>query len=259
MTDSRPSMPDASAPLPAENVPAAPPQLAPCKKVVKLVLDPDRLPWIRQPREPKVAFAHFAAYRDMGTDRSCRALAEQLKRKTGGMAQLAVRFLWVRRAAAYDDHLDATKRKATEQDVAETAKRHVALARMLQGVGSQALSISSARLVKLKETEKTAMEKDPKYKPPPLAVSPWEATRMIVEGVTVERLVKGEPTENLSVTLTLEEALRRSRIAREKQIGDGGGNGSLLEADFSVKPDAAKGEPENGSPLKHPRILPLPE
>ena len=87
--------------------------------------------WEQQPGESAKAFEAFAAYRDMGTERSIRKVAQQLNKSNALIARWSKNYEWPDRARAYDRELD---RQAREQAV-----RHIRIAMQLQAKAVRAL------------------------------------------------------------------------------------------------------------------------
>ena len=75
--------------------------------------------WERQPGESAQAYEAFAIYRDMGSNRSLRVVAEQLSKSDTLIKRWSREKKWGERCRAYDNHLD---------DVA----RHIGIALQLQ-------------------------------------------------------------------------------------------------------------------------------
>jgi hypothetical protein len=88
-------------------------------------------PWERQPDESSPAFDAFVAYRD-DPDRSLRGVAARLHKSLTIVGRWSSKHRWVERCEAWDAYLDATRRDATAETVADVARRHVAAARMMQ-------------------------------------------------------------------------------------------------------------------------------
>lgn len=73
-------------------------------------------PWEQQPGESSKSFAQFCIYRDMGVDRSIdKVLQETGLKNDRNLKGKSSKFHWVSRAAAWDNHLDAQRRKALER------------------------------------------------------------------------------------------------------------------------------------------------
>jgi hypothetical protein len=90
-----------------------------------------RLEWERQTTESARAFAAFCAYRDLGPSRSIdRAYTVTRERHQPGRAAgqwnaWSVEHRWVERAAAYDGHLDAQRRRIREARLRELEERRL--------------------------------------------------------------------------------------------------------------------------------------
>lgn len=102
-------------------------------------------PWEKQPRESSKAFYAFAIYRDLGAPRS-HAKVERILRESGTAGPSMVRAWstrhdWVRRAEAYDAHLDRERqhelrdlrRKADELQRAAGGAMLVTALRRIEG------------------------------------------------------------------------------------------------------------------------------
>ena len=74
-----------------------------------------REPWERQQGESAAEFRKFTAYRDMQGRRSIV--------NSGGSSELARRWNWLDRVAAWEDHLDAIARGERREQVAKQAAR----------------------------------------------------------------------------------------------------------------------------------------
>lgn len=129
-------------------------------------------PWERQRHESHQAFQAFAAYRDMGTDRSTAKVAQRLGKSKTLMDRWSSRWAWVSRAQAWDAELDRQNRQAQEQARRDMAERHAKEAMLLQ-------QKILARLERLKPEE----------------LSPADLARWLDVAVKVERLSRGEPAE----------------------------------------------------------------
>ncbi len=79
--------------------------------------DRPRAHWDRRAGEGPTAFRAFTAYRDMGPERSIRRVVKDLGIRWSQASRWASRFAWVRRAAAWDDHLDRLRQREQERKV----------------------------------------------------------------------------------------------------------------------------------------------
>jgi hypothetical protein len=79
--------------------------------------------WEPMPRETPRAYEAAWTYFKMGSSRSQSAVAEELGKRLSQMQRWSTRWDWVRRAAAYDDHLATVARKAIEKQASEDAAK----------------------------------------------------------------------------------------------------------------------------------------
>ncbi len=163
--------------------------------------------WEQQPGETSTLFAHFVYYRDMrypkttkqvkdadgnvkktttetvmdGTipyvNRSLRKTAEALGMNKRTIANQSTKWDWVRRCEAYDAYVDRMNREANEAAIRKMKQEHALLAQ-------QMLRKATIRLLTMPEEE----------------IGAAELARMVDVGVKVERLSRGESTENQTVT-----------------------------------------------------------
>lgn len=176
----------------------------------------DRELWEQQPGESGTLFAHFVFYRDMrypkvtrqvkdedgkikktttetvmdGTvpyeKRSLRKTAEALGMNKRTIANQSAKWDWVRRCEAYDAHVDRMNREANEAAIRKMKQEHALLAQ-------QMIRKATSRLLTMPDDE----------------ISAAELARIVDVGVKVERLSRGESTENQAVTHTGEVEVKR--------------------------------------------------
>lgn len=141
------------------------------------------LPWERIPGESPLEYRKFCAYRDMmSADKAARArsltkLAEEMKVSAQYLKQVSRKNNWVSRCEEYDAYLDEKARQQCEAEIIEMRKNHALLA-------SQMLKKAAKRLLTISEEEITVAD----------------IVRMVDVGVKIERLSRGEPTENQKVS-----------------------------------------------------------
>jgi hypothetical protein len=131
--------------------------------------------WKRMPGESTKAYAAFCTYRDKGPERSISKAHELMTGERANIGRWELwsgRFDWVRRAAAYDDHLDGIARRAMEAKRARIAERQASLAEAM--LARLACRLESLDLEQL---------------------SPSDCARWLDVATKVQRLVLGEPTE----------------------------------------------------------------
>lgn len=154
-------------------------------------------PWERMANENAAHYDKFCAYRDMryiGVNgdkpkpgelrrpditirRSIRGLADAMGVSRKALEPLSARFAWVERAEAYDDDI---MRRIKEKNEADILKMHDTHAR----IAAQMLTKATARLLTLPEGE----------------ISPSDVARLVDIGVKIERLSRGEATENQHIS-----------------------------------------------------------
>lgn len=113
----------------------------------------------------------------MGHNRSISKVAREYhakKKLRALMGRWSKKYRWVERARAYDEHLDAAGRKETREELEKMRKRHLTLSLSLQAKAAE----------KLKKLDGKKMR-----------VS--DAIKAIATGTKLERLTRGEPTEQV--------------------------------------------------------------
>ena len=139
--------------------------------------------WERMKGEGSRQYEHFAAYRDMKhiapspTGRSIRKLAKEKGMNRQSLEQLSSKFNWVARAEAYDIYLTEQTRLQNEAEIEDMRKNHALLA-------SQMIRKAAKRLLTIPEEEITASD----------------IVRLVDAGVKIERLSRGESTENTKIS-----------------------------------------------------------
>lgn len=96
-------------------------------------------PWERQKGESAQAYEAFAMYRDMGTERSIRAVSLKLGKSKTLIDRWSREKSWVERVRAYDNELaKEAKEKAVREHKAMT-ERHISIAMQIQKKALEAL------------------------------------------------------------------------------------------------------------------------
>lgn len=140
-------------------------------------------PWERIPGETSREYQKFCAYRDMNSSdkpirkRSLQRLAKELGLSLDHLKKLSTKNDWVSRAAAYDEYLDELAREQNEAEIIKMRKNHALLA-------SQMITKAAKRLLTMPEEEITAAD----------------LVRLVDVGVKIERLSRGESTENRQIS-----------------------------------------------------------
>ncbi len=128
--------------------------------------------WERQEGESAQAFQGFAAYRDMGAERSLAKVAQKLGKSKALMERWSVRWQWVVRSDAWDDELDRQTRVELKKGVTGMRKNHV--------------NIAKAMLVKALQ----ALQRIPADE-----MTPKDVSTMVDVAAKIERISRGEATE----------------------------------------------------------------
>jgi len=164
--------------------------------------DDERQPWDRLAGESSKAYSHFCLYRDMGPDRSLRAM-ENVDGCTSLYRQLgrgSSKWRWVERCQKYDDHLEYQDRLRHEKERRQMRERHAKISVLGQNI-----------LVKEMEALLAKAQNGHSQ------MTPSDVPRWADVMVKVERLARGEPTDSHEVSgpaggplrLDLAETLKR--------------------------------------------------
>ena len=133
----------------------------------------DRAPWQRQKGESRQAFEAFTVYRDFGPTRSQEKVAKKLGKSNALMSRWSIKWNWVERAVSWDEELDRRNREAQAEARKEMAERHI----------NESMMFQQKVLERLRELN-------------PQELSPNDMARWFEIAVKVERLSRGETTEN---------------------------------------------------------------
>lgn len=104
-------------------------------------------PWERQKSESAQAFEAFSIYLNLGTERSIRAVSQELGKSKTLIDRWSRTNSWVERCRAWDNHLQREAKKAAVAELREMNRRHITLARALQGAAAQALKDRGAAII----------------------------------------------------------------------------------------------------------------
>ena len=121
-------------------------------------------PWERQPGESAPAYEAFSLYRDMGLERSLRAVAGKLGKSRALIERWSAAKNWGERTRLYDNSLQREAYKKAVKGVEEMQTRQIKLGVLMQKKAAEALD-----------------------KIPVELMSPMEIARLIKEGSQLER------------------------------------------------------------------------
>lgn len=96
-------------------------------------------PWERQENESGKAYEAFACYRDMGADRSLRAVSKKLEKSFSLISRWSSDYDWQNRVMAYDNELEQQALAEKKKTAAETRKRQLQIAMQLEKRALEAL------------------------------------------------------------------------------------------------------------------------
>ena len=129
-------------------------------------------PWERQRKESDKAFEAFAAYRDMGAERSHAKVAQKIGKNKGLIARWSRVHGWVSRIEAWTDEQDRLMREVLLKGVTAMRKNHA--------------EIATAMLIKaLKALQQLPAEE----------MTSGDIAKMVDVAAKLERLSRGEVTE----------------------------------------------------------------
>jgi len=164
--------------------------------------------WDRLEGEPEAAWDAFKEYRELAPDeRTVVAVARKMDKNESGLRRWSKRYQWAERARAFDGHLDTIEIDAILLERVEASKRRIKLADSL-------LQVAEAQLQSWLDDLSCGIKLD---------LTPYEVARIIEIGYKIDRLERGESTDNMAVKirddrltdLTQEELMERARCILE--------------------------------------------
>ena len=112
-------------------------------------------PWERQKDETTKQFEAFQMYRDMGTSRSIRAVAEELEKSETLIGRWSSKNDWVERCEAWDMEQDRVAREAQKKEIVKMRKKHADLAQAM--LVKAALALKSIPVEEIKASDVSRM------------------------------------------------------------------------------------------------------
>ena len=97
-------------------------------------------PWERQKGESEKAFEAFAAYRDMGPERTISAVVKKLEKSRTLIDRWKERWDWQERVRAYDNELEKEARAKAVKGRKDMTERHIKIAMQVQKKALEALA-----------------------------------------------------------------------------------------------------------------------
>jgi hypothetical protein len=165
--------------------------------------------WERQPAESQEAWLAFRAYRDMPPEN--RLLSRTAARATETLSRWYRDHNWASRVLAYDKEFDSISVEERKKAFAMAA-RDVALEHML--------ILADARELVQREVQKLVMAS--RDGDAPGLMRPAEVRKLLETTVKLDRLVRGDTTENVGVKdsvdvskLTIDEVRQLEKLMRK--------------------------------------------
>jgi hypothetical protein len=165
--------------------------------------------WDKINGEPQASFDAFKTYRDMPAGkRAVIRVAEALGKNESGLRRWSKKWRWAERAAAFDAHLETIGMDAIQMERVEAAKRRIKLADSL-------LAVAEAQLQRWLDDIANEIKLD---------LTPYELARIIEIGYKIDRLERGESTDNMAVAIkgerltdmTQEQLMERAQCILEQ-------------------------------------------
>lgn len=161
---------------------------------------PRKPAWNKRTNESAKAFAAFKAYRDLGPDRSLKAVGRGLGKSKVMMEKWSRRFEWVARVADWDADQEEKSRKAKDAAMkAESEKwaaRQIAVREQDWQMAEQ-LRERARAILEYPIAKKTTVDGGATVHIHPQKFSLGSAAKMIEVSSKLARLASGAPTEHL--------------------------------------------------------------
>lgn len=149
--------------------------------------------WEPQEGESIPAFQAFAEYRDLGVDRSLEAVRQKVGKSSRLLARWSSRWKWVERVKEYEAYMDSLEQKAREKALTKKAEdwatKELEMAALLYDKAKAMLAFPLAQ----------QRSKDGQTIVEPARWGMRDAASIAEVGVKMERLARGQSTENVTV------------------------------------------------------------
>ncbi len=199
--------------------------------------------WDRRDTESEPAFAAFMAYREMGLDRSIRAVAAKLERSLTLIGGWSSKHDWPARAAAWDRQLDSANRSG---QLAEARRQGTQMQRRHSRVARLSLRIAEVELTRQLNLIQGGVRVEGEFDETALPTLELGEVRKLAETmVKLERLVEGEPeaiVENREATTWAEKVKMVLAAEDDKGVVD------MLPASPTTVVDAVLEGEDEGEP-----------
>jgi len=112
---------------------------------------PDAAPWDRQDGEGAAAWSAFQIYRDLGSGRTIKQVAERLQRSPTHIGDYSIKFHWQDRIAAWEAELDRLARAENVAAILDMRKNHAGLATDMLAKAAEGLDRIAAEDLKAQD------------------------------------------------------------------------------------------------------------
>lgn len=137
-------------------------------------------PWERIEHETTEAYADFCCYLNLGPTRTIPKVAELRNKNVKTLWQSSSRYKWVKRAEAYDEHIEQKVREVMERKIMQVKEAALTGAMKMTELGLKKLN-------SMKETDLT----------------PREAKEYVRNGLAIVQLISGESEEAKEAVLEM--------------------------------------------------------
>lgn len=156
--------------------------------------------WEKQPGETARAFAAFQIYRDLGPSRTLVKVCEALDKPVHYRVQLgtwSTKYEWVKRSEEFDTYTDKLRLQAMEEEIKAMVKRQTHNAMLMQEKALEYLRTRGFPKATLRDV-----------------------VALMIEGAKLERLNRGEPTENTATKSKVEVSgeVTATNVNRKEKI-----------------------------------------
>lgn len=133
--------------------------------------------WERQQNESGKAFEALSLFLRLGAARTTTEVAAQLSKSVTLIRRWKYKYDWENRAVLYDNHMMREEEKAVAAERKNMIRRHIKIALKMQATAVQALQNVDAEDASVKDI-----------------------VALLKEGIQIERLSRGESTENKQIS-----------------------------------------------------------
>lgn len=161
------------------------------KNKIQLANEKQELTFERLSNEPAIAFNYFCVFRDLGTRRSCRKVAEAVGVGEGKIREYSARYKWQERIRLWMDEIDKERREAYLKEIKDMSKRHARQSEIFQRV----LSIPATEILRKMQNGDKSFTDFQNLPVEALFDKTLKSAQVLSSVIDIERKSKGEPSE----------------------------------------------------------------